>query len=359
MLNRAKSLFTRKTAEPKAEPVTIRCTCGRKVDALRRSDAQTLACEHCGAAVFVLPVNPLPRPGPPKRSKSARAGRSAPIAPMMEPVADETLDVDVPMPSENGGPRKRPAILDRRWLDDEPSEEEVERKSRPLISKRQWIALGVVAFVILGGYGFYRRTAMKELADNLPDRARRGFQLMQDGKIDEAYEPLRLAWKAIDWAGANHEQKDAIRQAYLEAARVQELMAEPLESALESSLAEPASFASRYRGRSILMDVEVEKNPEGGWTAQWVVPIGEGRFARLHSSGLKLFGDLGIGASTRILLAARVASVEASDEGLNLLLEPDSGVLVTEFAVLEKMGLASDSSADAVRRTQRELVVKP
>src|SRR5437764_14757098 len=100
MLDRARALFTKKrAAAPSAEPFAIRCICGRKIEGLRRADPQTLNCENCGAAVFVLPVNTLPLPGAPKRSKSARTQRSAPIAPTMEPVPDDALDAAIPMPT--------------------------------------------------------------------------------------------------------------------------------------------------------------------------------------------------------------------------------------------------------------------
>ena len=358
MLNRAKALFGRKSAPPAAEPFQLRCTCGRKLDGLRRTEAQTISCEHCGTAVFVLPVNPLPIPGPLKKSKAAAraATRSAPIAPTVEAVPDEALDVSVPTPTENGGARKRPAILDRKWREAEPDEEELNRRSRPWITRRQAIILGVSTLLLLGGFGLYQRMVIRELAENLPDRARRGLQLVQEGKLDEAYEPLRLAWRAVDWAGAAHPQADAVRQAYLEVAAVRDLLPEPLDASLESSLANPASFASRYKGRAVLLDVEVERNPEGGWVSHWAVPIAD-QVARLHPRGLTLFDDLEIAAPTRVLLAARVDAVERDEEGLLLLLQPTSGVLVTEFAVLEKMGLGSDTAADAVRRAQRSRVL--
>jgi hypothetical protein len=358
MLNRAKALFSRKTAEPKAEPFALRCTCGRKIEGLRRTDAQTLSCEDCGAAVFVLPVNPLPRPGPAKRSKSARAARSAAIAPTNKPIPDEVLDVDVPTPSDVPRVRTRPAILDRKWREEEPSDEEVLRRSRPWISRRRAIALGIIALMAVAGYGVYRKIVITELADNLPDRARRGLQLVQDGKLDEAYEPLRLAWRAIDWAGAHHPQEDAVRQAYLEVAAVRDLLGLPLEDALEPSATDPASFAARYKGKTVLLDVEVEINPEAGWIIHWAMPIGDNKTIKLHPSGLTLFDDLGVTTSTRVLVAAKLEGIEETEDGMQIRLQPNSGVLVTEFAVLEKMGLAGDSAADAVRRAQRERVIE-
>src|SRR5262245_46779589 len=97
MLDRAKALFRKKTsAAPAAEPFAFRCSCGRKVEGLRRTDAQTMACEYCGAAVFVLPVNSLPLPAPAKKAKGRKSARSAPIAPTMEAVPDEALDVSIP-----------------------------------------------------------------------------------------------------------------------------------------------------------------------------------------------------------------------------------------------------------------------
>ena len=358
MLNRAKALFTKRAAEPKAEPFTLRCTCGRKLEGLRRTEAQTISCEYCGAAVFVLPVNPLPRPGPAKRSKSARAARSAAIAPTADPIPDEILDVDVPTPSDGSQPvRKRPAILDRKWQEDEPSEEEIARRSRPWMSRRQAIALGIGVAMLLGAYGLYRQRTMSELVENLPDRARHGLQLLQEGKLDEAFEPLRLAWRAVDWAGGRHPQEVALKQAFLEVTAVRELLDEPIDTALESTLADPSSFGARFKGKTLLLDAEVEKNPEGGWIIHWAAPIGDGRLAKLHPRGLEVFDELGVTAPMRVLLSAKIEGAEQSDEGLVVLLQPKSGVLVTEFAVLEKMGLGDDSAADAVRRAQRQRTV--
>lgn len=39
------------------------------------------------------------------------------------------------------------------------------------------------------------------------------------------------------------------------------------------------------------------------------------------------------------------------------MLQPNSGVLVTELAVLQKMGLGGDTAADALRKAQRERVI--
>src|SRR4051794_29154605 len=105
MLDRAKALFLKRASStPAAEPYSLRCPCGRKVEGLRRADAQTVACENCGAAVFVLPVNSLPIPGLAKRTKGLRGARSEPIAPTVESVPDEALDVSIPSPNEGGVP---------------------------------------------------------------------------------------------------------------------------------------------------------------------------------------------------------------------------------------------------------------
>jgi len=358
MLERAKALFSKKgAAAPAAEPFAFRCTCGRKVEGLRRAEAQALNCESCGAAVFILPVNQLPTPGPAKKSKAARSRRSAPIAPAMEPVPDDVLDVSIPMPGDGTAPGpRRPAILDRKWLEDEPDEEEIARRARPWITRRQAIAVGVVAFILLGGYGLYRRLVGKELIDNLPDRARRGLQLVQEGKLEEAYEPLRLAWKAIDWAGGKHSQSDAIYQAFQEVAAVKNLLPEPFDDALEASLQDPSSLGARYKGKTVLLDLQVERNPEGGWLFHWAIPVGE-RVARLHPRGVKLLDDLDVAKLTRVLLAARIETAEKTSDGLQVLLQPESGVLVTELAMLERMGLGGDASADAVRQAQRRRVI--
>jgi len=358
MLDRARALFSRKaSAAPAAEPFALRCTCGRKVDGLRRSDAQTVGCEYCGAAVFILPINPLPIPPPAKKSKALRSARSAPIAPMVESVPDDALDVSIPTPREDGAQgRKRPAILDRKWLDDEPDEEEIARRSNPLISRRQGITLGVVAFIALVSFVVYRQMTIRELVENLPDRALRGLQLVQEGKLDEAHEPLRLAWKAIDWARARHSQSDTIYQVYQEVAAVKELLPEPLDAALEASAENPSAFGKKYVGKAVLIDVEVERNPEGGWMLHWAIPVVD-EVVKLDPKGLKIFDDLEIDKPTRLLIAARIEDLIRGEEGLMLRLQPTSGVLVTEFAVLEKMGLGGDAAADAVRRAQRQRVL--
>lgn len=357
MLNRARSMFLKKgKAAPAAEPFALRCTCGRKVEGLRRTEAQTVACENCNAAVFVLPVNPLPIPGAAKKAKGGRRARSAPIAPTVDSIPDEVLDVSIPSPHANEGhARKRPAILDRKWLEDDSEEEEV-RRAKPLMSRRQVFAVGLIGFLALVAFGVNRRLVAKDLVENLPDRALRGFQLVQEGKLDEAYEPLRLAWKAIDWAGASHVQKDAIHQAYQEVAAAKDMLLEPLDAAIEAAIDDPKAFVARQGGKAVLIDVEVEKNNEGGWLLHWAMPVGD-RIARLDPEGLKIFDELEISKPTRLLVAARIESLGRGEEGLVLKLQPRSGVLVTEFTLLEKMGLGADAAADAVRRAQRQRVL--
>jgi hypothetical protein len=105
------------------------------------------------------------------------------------------------------------------------------------------------------------------------------------------------------------------------------------------------------------LDLHVARDPEGGWAQSLAIPVRE-ELVELHPRGLKIFDDLNIDKSRRVLVGARIQGIEIVEGKKRILLDPDSGVLVTRPAMLPLMGLAGDNSADDLRRTQEEWVEK-
>src|SRR5262249_6710941 len=102
----------------------------------------------------------------------------------------------------------------------------------------------------------------------------------------------------------------------------------------------------------------VEKDPDGGWLVSVVFPAGEATVA-IHPDGLKLFDDMPITEPTRCLIGARLDSVVKLNDQWRLKLQPDSGVLLTEPRVVERLGLGGDSDAEKIRQRQFNLVNPP
>ncbi|WP_165246063.1 hypothetical protein [Paludisphaera soli] len=312
------------TSEAEVQYFNVVCPLGHRVRGQRTEGYQALRCPACGEGVFVLPVSPLPDPGP-RISTTTGRGRSTesyspPRAIEEGPIelndADEvTVEIADAIPHPDAeiswedeaaspdrgvdpvdeeaasspararpaakAPRRRPsrvvepAVLSEaapaaRARRDSPSRPVVEIEPRGR-RRSAWRPLRLFAVVSLLVVATVAYRAWRIHLQGLPQVAElgrvEGIPALEAGDFDKAYQLLAPAKQAVDTLGGEVEGADRIRQAADEASLYVNLSNAGLEELLdEAARTNPKSWASRFddqhRGRGVVFDSRIKATPE-------------------------------------------------------------------------------------------------
>ena len=252
------------------------------------------------------------------------------------------------------GPRPRVQIdaeAGRVLLAEEPRShflDWLKRRRNPLIFTS--VACIVAATAVLR----YDRARRAE-APALAERGRtQGIRALDDGRFVDAYQILSRADVAVELLEGKVEGADEIRQAAREAALLNDLTPDTLESILDAATrAAPDTWDSRfdsdYKGRAVVLETGVvpARDPESDNTVDLdyrIYPTGEGTrppaVARIDLKGFQLFQLAGTKAGDRVVFAARLASLrfDPAREEWVVRLVPDSGAFITHARALESLG---------------------
>ncbi|MDG3002934.1 hypothetical protein [Paludisphaera mucosa] len=293
------------------------CPLGHRVRGQRTEGYQALRCPACGEGVFVLPISPLPDPGPRvdvasgRRSVEptgvARVVEEGPIElhdpgeatvemadSIPHPDAEISWEDDV-APSRTterpAGPApapRRPAKGRPPGRDAAPVERERETTPRgggrradvrqPVVAietrsrrrsgwKPVWV-FALVAMVVIGTVSLrVWRTRRQELPRVAELGRVEGIPALEAGDFDRAYQILAPAKQAVDSLGGEVEGADRIRQAADEAGLYVNLATAGLEELLDQAArSDPKKWATQfddqYRGRGVLFDTRIKAAPD-------------------------------------------------------------------------------------------------
>jgi hypothetical protein len=261
-------------------PFEVACRCGRVLRGTRLRTHQVRRCEHCGAAVFVLPRSPLP---------------PLPAAPLAQAVA--------------------------------------------VVRRRRWLApVGAVALALIVTWWFWPPTADAPALDagEFTQRLAEARQQLNSGAYRQAAAQFALLRTARHARPGLLPAQDVQELHHLErqAAALAELCGEPLEALLAhaAAAAEPewlADFPHRYGGKAVLLDLEI-RGAGGHFEHSYLLWAG-GEPAELDLDDLRLLGQLPLQSRQRMVFLARLASVRREPgRGWVVRLQGDSGVLLTE-----------------------------
>ncbi|MFO0945371.1 MAG: hypothetical protein U1D30_05400 [Planctomycetota bacterium] len=336
ILGRAKGMLAgRKSAAPR--PFSTRCLCGEVVEGFRQPECQILTCPACRASLIIFPQSPLPEPDVPVKKGRARAR--------------EKSD-----PSLKNAPRavERPAALPRK-----PLREIIREKAgrwRAALSGPRTILAVVVVLVLVTGWWQWRARELRRLREQLDPSGRRGLQALANGDLETAWEELSLSVHAMDRLQETFPGGASYRQAYSELAIARDLLDESLEFELTGGTKSPEAVSRKIRDRAFVLDAEVEPGENGAWVVHAAVFMDETPVP-FDAHDFRLFGQIGIHRRTRLIFGARLEGVSKDSSGRwSVRWQPDSGVLITEPALLDRLGLSRDPETAGVRDFQRGIL---
>jgi hypothetical protein len=274
----------------RAEPFDVACPCGEHARGVRKARHQVVRCAACGGPVFVLGRSPLAPPG--GEAPAAAVPRRYWLGPAL--AAGLTLaavavifSIAIPALAPSAAPQREPARPDVRDL----------------------IAAGRDK---LRGEEFHT-------AVNLFDQARR-----QSDKYPDAL---------------TAPERRELDRLHAQAALIADLLSESLDEILQRAAGtrdaeRQEQFNRRYRGRAVIFDDVVARDPAGRFGLGVFEVRAPGEPARVELSDLKLLPALPLAEPRRMLFGARLAGLAREERGGHGLwvirLEPDSGVLLTD-----------------------------
>lgn len=308
------------------EQATIECPCGERVETTREEDYALLTCPRCGTGLFVLPHSPFPSLSPAAPSRRKTKGARA------EPEIDSTPRISLGERFSALGRRLTPP---RRWF------------STPRLVG------GAAALFILATIAWqYDQSVKRGLRETVVPDGRRGLQALSDGDFEDAYDLLGASVRGLDRLGEPFPEEDRFRRAYAEVAIVHDLLPSLLDVELVGAASEPEVVTRRVAGKAIVLDAEVERLAEGGWSVGFVAFVDD-KPIRLDVPTFLLFDRLGIVNRERVVFGAKLDGIHRDAEGqLTLRLTPNSGVLMTEPRLLDALGLTRNTDAAELNRRQ-------
>lgn len=234
-------------------------------------------------------------------------------------------------------------------FDDDEFDEIVERK--PFLKRvgtKVWIGLGVVLVISLTVF-FQLRQQHRERLPHVAQLGRtEGLTLLKSGKFDEAKKILGEAAAAYEEMGDRTEVAREIIQASHEAAIFADLAGHPLDEMLDRYAAGgegEAEFNALDKNRSIIIESRINKTPDDGgiYDLDYRIAIGPGPDSarppgRIDVSGLSLLKNLKPSLGDQVLIGARITGFELKDGEWLVKLDPESGVLMTNWDALGTIG---------------------
>lgn len=297
----------------------------------------------------------MPVDDPAARYQVAASGRVA-QADFEKIVAQDTRRKPAPATPEAApaatAPRQKPVEAAEPDADeDEFDEDDFQPLRLPFfkrIGKGTWIGLGVVTVIALTVF-IQLRQAHRERLPQLANLGRtEGMAKLEAGQFDEAKQILGDAAAAYDEMKENSDEARTIRQAAREAAIFADLASRPLEEILDKVAAEGAAvkeFQDLDKGRSVIIESRVTKTPQQGglYDIDYRVAVGPGPsparpLGQIDLKGLKLLDDLKPNVGETLLIGARLKELKLEDGAWWIRLEPDSGVMLTNWKALAAFG---------------------
>ena len=398
LLGRAKSMMRGWSASAPGRPQSFNVACaqGHRLRGERTEGYQALRCPTCGEGIFVLPRSPLPEPPVPASSSRSRVAE-----PLEAFVEDEPLVLTDPRPSTAAVESGDEELAEIDWVDEIPAEPKGDPvaartaeptpvdppKPKPAPARRpaprpsptpapavavaerltlgEWTLkhrnplLFVGLLVLIAGTVAIRRHRVR--LDELPKIVEigrtEGLRKLDAGEFFAAKKLLADAADAVEGLGGRVEGAETIRQGAREAAIFADLVSKGLDEILEEAatgdLKEwPSTFATMYKGRSIILDPPVAEVPDPGRpgsTYEVTYPIYFGRGpkfdgkGRINLAGFRLFELSEPKVGDQKPFGARLASVELDKDSNEWVVtfEPDSGTYVTHPKALEAIDWAA------------------
>lgn len=289
--------------EPAAPvPFEIVCPCGHVTTGIRRTEPQVLACASCAEILFVLPLSRLS----PVLSEAELAQRST-------------------------WPKRLRAKLRRLG----PWQQALLAGGITLLS------VVLILYITLRS-SFPGVNSVENDPAALARHLETGRGALSQGKVHLAQRELSdaVALARHFPAALTMSERRQLTQLHRQAALLAELLAEPLEDILRraadlTDLDEhewQAAFRARYRGRAIIIEDEVRRDSGGQYRLPGYKVLVRGKPALLELGDLQLLHKLPLENPQRLLLGARLASIERAPGGAwTVRFQPDSGVLLTDF----------------------------
>jgi hypothetical protein len=300
------------------------CTCGRTARGHRHARHQVIKCADCGAKLFILPGSPLPPVGSP---------------PGQKPLS----------PSARGW---------RFWL------VPLGAAGLTLIAVVCVLRFVIWPLLLPPGTSGPRTDKREEITQHID--AGRGA--LADGDFRRAVQELASA-RTLREQHPNclaPEESRQLTQLERQASLLADRLVESLDQVLARWAMQPerdwkASFQSNYRGKALVLDVNVRRDA----ARQYEVILRERVGAeplRLDLHDLKLLHHLPLSDRQRLLLMARLANVrrDTIDNRLWVIeLESDSGVLVTDPGAVKIIyPQGADGGLDEVLKRQAAWVAE-
>ena len=353
LIGRVRGLLSRRASESGPSPFNVRCLCGETIQGARRQEYQLLTCPSCASPVFIFPRSPLPVPAAPskRKAKAAKAQKASASAKSLAkpPASAPTIPTEPAIPLS-----ERLGRIGRRLL----------AVLAVFVPPRHWFSVprlvfaGVIVLMIATAVWQIRTTTIRNLRALVIPEAQRGLKALRQGDLDEARAHLERSVTAIDRLDEPFADEASYRQALAELAILHDLIDEPLESLLLGGTRNPQSKSQSLYDQAILLDSEVRPMAEGGWSVDYVA-FADDTPVQIVASDLQLFDRMGITQPTRVIFGARLDRLERSQQGQwQLRLQPQSGVLISERAIFDTLGITDDETSSVTRRRQRQLIVE-
>jgi hypothetical protein len=309
---------------PPAPRYAVNCPCGAVARGARSAAAQVVRCERCGRELFVFPVPPLPTD-----LVDASPGRATSRPPVTLP------------------PRVR------FWL------------PPALASVAALVVVAAVVAAIIRAH----QTPTAINPDEPLTATRAALRLdtheqiaraaLTDGSFRVAARELDAARRLRDRFPSllADDRREQFRQWHRQAALLADLLAESLGEIFQHSLGLDerewqAAFQERYAGKAFVLDTRVRRDPGGHVTVDYQL-AGGGLPGDWDVEAFALFRQLPLAQPQRLVFGARLAEVaRTARDRWRARPEADSGVLITDPAVVTGLSIPLDDETRAVLRRQ-------
>jgi hypothetical protein len=185
---------------------------------------------------------------------------------------------------------------------------------------------------------------------------------LDQGNFRTALQELDLVRSIQDRLTVSLAERRELTQLRRQAALMADLLGVPLEEVLrEADDLGPEEwqlvFRDRYRGKAVLFDAEVSRDPAGHYELGYSLrPAWEGEPARVAIGDLELITDLGknlhLDQAKRLIFGGRLAGIGQEPSGNWVVhFQPQSGVLFTDRAILVVACPALREDARELERT--------
>jgi len=309
-------------------PFEVACACGQSLRGERKPTHQVIPCSACGRPIFVFPLSPLPAPKGTDDRGSRIEGRG-----------------------KDGGSNHFNRLGPWRI---------------PLLAGAGTFALVVVALALILHFSKKANSVSENDPKSVSGLLAASKRLFEQGQFHEAVRQLEETLSLHEKHPESLSSADRKRlvQMHKEARIFVDLLSESLDEILAHAAAEhddgewQAVFSDRYRGKSLIFLAGIHRDSSSHWVLDYDIFIGDRR-ARIDWENLRLFHDLPLNESHRLLVGARLANVEPEAGGSWVArLQPSSGVLITDADALAAIYSRPPDGVNEVLKRQAAWVME-